>query len=137
MPLVRYSIIPSLHKWYISSCVSFASFGKTCLESHSCSGRSSAKERKNVIAVCVWAFLNPGINRLPLTSICLSHTISFFAIPPKIRAASSPSPINKIRFPSTHNSPCIITNFGDTNARPQLSPPPFNSCSCNNKTLAL
>ena len=46
-------------KAYIRSSFSLASIGKTFSLSHLSSGRSSAKERKKVIAECVWASLKP------------------------------------------------------------------------------
>jgi len=75
IPEVRYSIMAIFEKAYIRSSFSLASIGKTFSLSHLSSGRSSAKERKKVIAECVWASLKPGIIRFPLRLISLSHLI--------------------------------------------------------------
>ena len=70
MPPDRYSMIPRRVKQYTASPVSLASLGHTCSLSHLSRGMSSARERRKVMAVWVWAFLKPGISRSPFRSIC-------------------------------------------------------------------
>ncbi len=57
----------------MSSAVILASRGNMESLSHSCSGKSSASERRELIPLCVWAFLKPGISKLPAQSMDESH----------------------------------------------------------------
>ena len=113
-PVVRYSRMASLVSSRMSSGVRRASKGKTWLLSQSCSGRSSACERRKVIAECVCASLKPGMSRLPPQSISRSKAgdtapAAPSVFPPSVFPPSVlPVPAYTIRSPSTQTSPSKI-----------------------------